>query len=163
MGRPDRGGLRWRMWFRPWSVGLLGAPAQAVEETGLLRWSFTSSFRRPPQRRPDRSNHYFPTRLQPDHSSSPTPHLTMPCLFDYITEIWRRSDHGMNAGPVMEVTALTITWPQHSDLTTVLPVHGCTSNLTMTDPYFKITFTLPVHVVIWNIIHRDPICWLVML
>ncbi|XP_052342097.1 uncharacterized protein C10orf105-like [Oncorhynchus keta] len=42
---------------------------------GSVQWSFTSSFRRPPQRRPECSTHCSPTRQQPDHSSSPT----LPC------------------------------------------------------------------------------------
>lgn len=42
---------------------------------GSVQRSFTSSFRRPPQRMPECSTHCSPTRPQPDHSSPPT----LPC------------------------------------------------------------------------------------
>ncbi|KAM9344869.1 uncharacterized protein ABDE67_013765 [Symphorus nematophorus] len=58
---------------------------------GSYRRSYNLSFRRPPQRRPHEREStpasQSPVRqtLQPETSMEP--HLTIPCLFDYVTEI----------------------------------------------------------------------------
>ncbi|KAM6916052.1 uncharacterized protein FYW49_009132 [Xenentodon cancila] len=55
---------------------------------GSYRRSYNLSFRRPPHRRPhqqDGAHMSQPAASQPE--PSPEPHLTMPCLFDYVTEI----------------------------------------------------------------------------
>lgn len=58
---------------------------------GSYRRSYNLSFRRPPHRRPhERENtHVTPSTVQqtPQPEASMEPHLTMPCLFDYVTEI----------------------------------------------------------------------------
>lgn len=59
---------------------------------GSYRRSYNISFRRPPHRRPHErgSTHVSqsPARqTQPQPEVSVEPHLTMPCLFDYVTEI----------------------------------------------------------------------------
>ncbi|KAG5831379.1 uncharacterized protein C10orf105-like [Anguilla anguilla] len=63
----------------PCSPALSSEPQLRLwKRLGSVRRSFTSSFRRPPQRRTDHG------------ASSPSPlppHLTVPCLFDHATEI----------------------------------------------------------------------------
>ncbi|XP_029305219.1 uncharacterized protein C10orf105-like [Cottoperca gobio] len=58
---------------------------------GSYRRSYNISFRRPPQRRPHEreSSHTArsPARQTTQPEASVEPHLTMPCLFDYVTEI----------------------------------------------------------------------------
>lgn len=59
---------------------------------GSYRRSYNLSFRRPPHRRPhERSSTHLtsqsPARQTPQPDASVEPHLTMPCLFDYVTEI----------------------------------------------------------------------------
>ncbi|KAA8590064.1 uncharacterized protein C10orf105 [Etheostoma spectabile] len=59
---------------------------------GSYRRSYNISFRRPPHRRPHErgSTHVSlspPRQTQPQPEASVEPHLTMPCLFDYVTEI----------------------------------------------------------------------------
>ncbi|XP_044071457.1 uncharacterized protein C10orf105-like [Siniperca chuatsi] len=58
---------------------------------GSYRRSYNLSFRRPPHRRPHEraSTHasQSPARQTPQPEASMEPHLTMPCLFDYVTEI----------------------------------------------------------------------------
>ncbi|XP_031734743.1 uncharacterized protein C10orf105 [Anarrhichthys ocellatus] len=58
---------------------------------GSYRRSYNISFRRPPHRRPyeRESTHVSrpPARHTPQPETSVEPHLTMPCLFDYVTEI----------------------------------------------------------------------------
>lgn len=58
---------------------------------GSYRRSYNLSFRRPPHRRPHEreSTHASrsPARQTPQPEASMEPHLTMPCLFDYVTEI----------------------------------------------------------------------------
>ncbi|KAM6956196.1 uncharacterized protein FYW47_012132 [Aplochiton taeniatus] len=61
-----------------------GEPQLKVwKRLGSYRRSYNMSFRRPPQRRPERC---APPRVA---QADPTLdlHLTMPCLFDYVTEI----------------------------------------------------------------------------
>lgn len=56
---------------------------------GSYRRSYNLSFRRPPHRRPqqhDRSGVSAPSQT-PRPESSLEPHITTPCLFDYVTEI----------------------------------------------------------------------------
>lgn len=59
---------------------------------GSYRRSHNLSFRRPPQRRPheQESTHSSrsPSRQTPQPEASVQPNLTVPCLFDYVTEIW---------------------------------------------------------------------------
>lgn len=59
---------------------------------GSYRRSYNLSFRRPPPRRPqERENTHVsrsPAGQTPQAEASVEPHLTMPCLFDYVTEIW---------------------------------------------------------------------------
>ncbi|XP_061601526.1 uncharacterized protein C10orf105-like [Cololabis saira] len=55
---------------------------------GSYRRAYNLSFRRPPHRRPQQQDGApvsQPAAPQPD--PRPEPHLTMPCLFDYVTEI----------------------------------------------------------------------------
>uniref|UniRef100_A0A8C9R3B2 Si:ch211-106f21.1 n=1 Tax=Scleropages formosus TaxID=113540 RepID=A0A8C9R3B2_SCLFO len=63
----------------PCSPSLSSEPELKLwKRLGSVRRSLTSSFRRPPQRRPDR------------RASAPTPtppHLSVPCLYDHATEI----------------------------------------------------------------------------
>ncbi|MFT7806102.1 uncharacterized protein C10orf105 homolog [Arapaima gigas] len=63
----------------PCSPSLSSEPELKLwKRLGSVRLSFSSSFRRPPQRRPDR------------RASAPTPvppHLSVPCLYDHATEI----------------------------------------------------------------------------
>lgn len=57
---------------------------------GSYRRSYNLSFRRPPQRRPhehESSTHASPAQQTPQQEANTEPHLTMPCLFDYVTEI----------------------------------------------------------------------------
>ncbi|XP_059215142.1 uncharacterized protein C10orf105-like [Centropristis striata] len=58
---------------------------------GSYRRSYNISFRRPPPRRSREreSSHASrsPIRQTPQPEASVEPHLTMPCLFDYVTEI----------------------------------------------------------------------------
>ncbi|XP_071337140.1 uncharacterized protein C10orf105-like [Trachinotus anak] len=58
---------------------------------GSYRRSYNLSFRRPPHRRPHEceSTHVSqaPAGQTPQSEASMEPHLTMPCLFDYVTEI----------------------------------------------------------------------------
>lgn len=58
---------------------------------GSYRRSHNLSFRRPPQRRPHKqeSTHSSrsPSRQMPQPEASMQPNLTVPCLFDYVTEI----------------------------------------------------------------------------
>ncbi|XP_040906596.1 uncharacterized protein C10orf105-like [Toxotes jaculatrix] len=59
---------------------------------GSYRRSYNLSFRRPPHRRPHEreSTHASlsnPATQTPQSEASGEPHLTMPCLFDYVTEI----------------------------------------------------------------------------
>lgn len=58
---------------------------------GSYRRSYNFSFRRPPHRRPHEreTTHVSPSPLRqtPQPEASTEPHLTMPCLFDYVTEI----------------------------------------------------------------------------
>lgn len=58
---------------------------------GSYRRTYNLSFRRPPHRRPHEreSTHasQTPARQTPQPEASVEPHLTMPCLFDYVTEI----------------------------------------------------------------------------
>ncbi|KAF7666871.1 hypothetical protein LDENG_00090100 [Lucifuga dentata] len=58
---------------------------------GSYRRSYSLSFRRPPHRRPheSKSTHtsQSPARQTPQPEASVEAHLTMPCLFDYVTEI----------------------------------------------------------------------------
>ncbi|XP_069546120.1 uncharacterized protein C10orf105-like [Brachyistius frenatus] len=58
---------------------------------GSYRRSYNLSFRRPPPRRPHErgSSHasQSPTRQTPQPETSVEPNLTIPCLFDYVTEI----------------------------------------------------------------------------
>ncbi|XP_036402413.1 uncharacterized protein C10orf105-like [Megalops cyprinoides] len=62
----------------PCSPALSSEPQLRLwKRLGSVRRSLTSSFRRPPPRRPD---------LAASPSPLP-PHLTMPCLFDHATEI----------------------------------------------------------------------------
>ncbi|KAM4607387.1 uncharacterized protein C10orf105-like [Polymixia lowei] len=73
--------------------GLSSEPQLKVwKRLGSYRRTYNISFRRPPHRRPQEQEHThasqsLPARqtLQPE--SSVEPHLTMPCLFDYVTEI----------------------------------------------------------------------------
>ncbi|KAM4730336.1 uncharacterized protein FYW61_010605 [Anableps anableps] len=52
---------------------------------GSYRRSYNLSFRRPPYRRPHQHDR---TRVsQSVASQTPQPHITTPCLFDYVTEI----------------------------------------------------------------------------
>ncbi|XP_062320564.1 uncharacterized protein C10orf105-like [Osmerus eperlanus] len=56
---------------------------------GSYRRSYSCSYRKPPQRRPelDPANTHV-TLVRPQADSIPQqPHLTMPCLFDFVTEI----------------------------------------------------------------------------
>lgn len=59
---------------------------------GSYRRSYNLSFRRPPHRRPyereSTRTSQSPARQTPQPEASVEPHLTMPCLFDYVTEIW---------------------------------------------------------------------------
>lgn len=59
---------------------------------GSYRRSYNLSFRRPPHRRPHEREitHVSQSLAQqtPQPEASTEPHLTMPCLFDYVTEIW---------------------------------------------------------------------------
>lgn len=64
---------------------------------GSYRRTYNLSFRRPPHRRPHErdsarvSQPVAPQTSQPSQPAASTePHLTMPCLFDYVTEIWWR-------------------------------------------------------------------------
>ncbi|XP_029030896.1 uncharacterized protein C10orf105-like [Betta splendens] len=58
---------------------------------GSYRRSYNLSFRRPPHRRPHERGStqvtQSPVRQTPQPEVSAEPHLTMPCLFDYVTEI----------------------------------------------------------------------------
>ncbi|XP_049926337.1 uncharacterized protein C10orf105-like [Epinephelus moara] len=58
---------------------------------GSYRRSYNISFRRPPHRRPHERDSMHasrsPARQTPQPEASVEPHLTMPCLFDYVTEI----------------------------------------------------------------------------
>lgn len=58
---------------------------------GSYRRSYNLSFRRPPHRRPHEREStrapQSPVRQTPQPQASVEPHLTMPCLFDYVTEI----------------------------------------------------------------------------
>ncbi|XP_068424619.1 uncharacterized protein C10orf105-like [Clinocottus analis] len=58
---------------------------------GSYRRAYDISFRRPPHRRPyERESAHAsqpPARQTPRPETSVEPHLTMPCLFDYVTEI----------------------------------------------------------------------------
>ncbi|XP_047458253.1 uncharacterized protein C10orf105-like [Mugil cephalus] len=58
---------------------------------GSYRRSYNLSFRRPPHRRPHEREStqasQSPNRQTPQPGASEEPHLTMPCLFDYVTEI----------------------------------------------------------------------------
>ncbi|KAM7385880.1 hypothetical protein PAMP_001929 [Pampus punctatissimus] len=57
---------------------------------GSYRRSYNLSFRRPPHRRPHERESTHASQC-PDRQTQPEasvePHLTMPCLFDYVTEI----------------------------------------------------------------------------
>ncbi|KAI3362625.1 hypothetical protein L3Q82_001704 [Scortum barcoo] len=58
---------------------------------GSYRRSYNLSFRRPPHRRPQERKSTQasqpPARQTAQPEASVEPHLTMPCLFDYVTEI----------------------------------------------------------------------------
>ncbi|XP_037637314.1 uncharacterized protein C10orf105-like [Sebastes umbrosus] len=58
---------------------------------GSYRRSYNISFRRPPPRRTHEREStrapQSPVRQTPQPAASVEPHLTMPCLFDYVTEI----------------------------------------------------------------------------
>ncbi|XP_054455717.1 uncharacterized protein C10orf105-like [Anoplopoma fimbria] len=58
---------------------------------GSYRRSYNISFRRPPHRRPYERESTQTSRPPARHTQQPEtsvePHLTMPCLFDYVTEI----------------------------------------------------------------------------
>ncbi|XP_030603725.1 uncharacterized protein C10orf105 [Archocentrus centrarchus] len=58
---------------------------------GSYRRSYNLSFRRPPHRRPHEREStrapQSPPRQTTQPEASAEPHLTMPCLFDYVTEI----------------------------------------------------------------------------
>ncbi|KAF3708443.1 putative protein C10orf105 [Channa argus] len=58
---------------------------------GSYRRSYNLSFRRPPHRRPYEREHtsvsQSPARQTPQPEASTEAHPTMPCLFDYVTEI----------------------------------------------------------------------------
>ncbi|KAK5882116.1 hypothetical protein CesoFtcFv8_020735 [Champsocephalus esox] len=58
---------------------------------GSYRRSYNISFRRPPLRRPhwreSLNTARTPTRQAAQPEASVEPHITMPCLFDYVTEI----------------------------------------------------------------------------
>ncbi|KAF0027260.1 uncharacterized protein C10orf105-like [Scophthalmus maximus] len=58
---------------------------------GSYRRSYNLSFRRPPYRRPHEREStrasQSPAGQTPQAEASKEPHLTMPCLFDYVTEI----------------------------------------------------------------------------
>lgn len=59
---------------------------------GSYRRSYNLSFRRPPHRRPHERGSARAPQSPPRQTTQPEasvePHLTMPCLFDYVTEIW---------------------------------------------------------------------------
>lgn len=59
---------------------------------GSYRRSYNLSFRRPPHRRPQERESTRaplpPTQQTTQPEASGEPHLTVPCLFDYVTEIW---------------------------------------------------------------------------
>ncbi|XP_008283528.1 uncharacterized protein C10orf105 [Stegastes partitus] len=70
--------------------GLSSEPQLKVwKRLGSYRRSYNLSFRRPPHRRPHESTHAMqsPARQTPQPEASVESHLTMPCLFDYVTEI----------------------------------------------------------------------------
>ena len=58
---------------------------------GSYRRTYNLSFRRPPHRRPHEREiinaSQSPTGQTPQSEAGKEPHLTMPCLFDYVTEI----------------------------------------------------------------------------
>lgn len=57
---------------------------------GSYRRSFNLSFRRPPHRRPherESARASLPQQTLQREASSAEPHVTVPCLFDYVTEI----------------------------------------------------------------------------
>ncbi|XP_034041013.1 uncharacterized protein C10orf105-like [Thalassophryne amazonica] len=69
-----------------------GEPQLKVwKRLGSYRRSYNLSFRRPPYRRPHERESTPVSRSAPRQSTLPEasvgPHLTVPCLFDYVTEI----------------------------------------------------------------------------
>ncbi|XP_068184231.1 uncharacterized protein C10orf105-like isoform X2 [Antennarius striatus] len=76
-----------------WSVGgkQSSEPQLKVwKRLGSYRRTYNLSFRRPPHRRPhERESQASQTPVQhpPQPQPSMEPNLTMPCLFDYVTEI----------------------------------------------------------------------------
>lgn len=58
---------------------------------GSYRRTYNLSFRRPPHRRPHQQDRMHvsqsATSQMPQPETNVEPHLTMPCLFDYVTEI----------------------------------------------------------------------------
>lgn len=76
---------------------------------GSYRRSYNLSFRRPPYRRPHEreSTQTSPARQTPQPEAGVEPHFTVPCLFDYVTEIWLKDPQSWLIAPQNKVLHCT--------------------------------------------------------